>query len=430
MITVPLHSRGAPVDRTHDRVIAASSIAVAVLFLASAGLALLLPEAVRRGLWLSIHLALAGGATTAVAGVMPFFVAAFAAAPPADPRLRASAVIASATGALGLVGGVLGGLGAIATVGGVVFVGAIVLIGLATLRPIGSGLGPARGLVTRFYVLALIAVGAGASLATLLLAGWAPVASAWPHLKPAHAWLNLFGFASLAIATTLLHFFPTVVGARIANHRSGRVAVAALAVGSWLAAAGYAFSIDLLVAAGGVVATLGGLALGWYLRRVWTTRARWTTDLAWHRFAIWGLVSATGWLLVGLVIAGTRAVVSGADPAGWSIAELVAPLVGGWVGLALLASATHLLPAVGPGDLAAHARQRETLGRLALPRLLALDLGVALLTLAQLAGWDWALAAGLVLLGVGAAATAVLLGSAVLTGIRWTRRRRSAGGST
>ena len=106
---------------------------------------------------------------------MPFFVAAFAAAPPADPRLRASAVIASATGALGVVGGVLGGLGAIATVGGVVFVGAIVLIGLATLRPIGSGLGPARGLVTRFYVLALIAVGAGASLATLLLAGWAPI---------------------------------------------------------------------------------------------------------------------------------------------------------------------------------------------------------------------------------------------------------------
>lgn len=425
MISVPLRRRGPPVDRAQDRVIAATSIAFAVLFLLAAGLALFLPEAVRRGLWLSIHLALAGAATTAVAGVMPFFVAAFAAAPPADPRLRASAVAATAAGALGVVGGVVGGAGGLSTVGGAVFVGAIVLIGIATLRPIGAGLGPARGLVTRSYVLALVAVGTGASLATLLLAGWPPVASSWFHLKPAHAWLNLFGFASLVIATTLLHFFPTVVGTRIPNHRSGRTAVAALAAGSWLAAAGYAFSIDLLASLGGAVAIFGGLALALYLARVWRSRGRWTTDHAWHRFAIWGLVSATGWLLVGLAIAGARAVVFGANPAGWSMGDIVAPLVGGWVTFALLASATHLLPAVGPGDLAAHARQRQVLGRLALPRLIALDLGVAFLTVGQLAGWTPALVAGLALLGVGVAATAALLASAVRTGIQSARRQVS-----
>jgi nitrite reductase (NO-forming) len=423
VLTVPLQRRGAPVDRAHDRVIAASSIALAVGFLVAALLALLLPEAVRHGLWLSIHLALAGAATTAVAGVMPFFVAAFAAAPPADPRLRALAVGATAAGALGIVVGVVGGQSVLSTLGGLLFVVAIALIGLATLRPIGAGLGPARGLVTRSYLLALVAVGTGASLATLLLAGWAPVASSWPHLKPAHAWLNLFGFASLVIATTLLHFFPTVVGTRIPNHRSGRIAVGGLAAGSWLTAAGYAFSIDLVAGLGGVVAMLGGLALGWYLARVWRARGRWTTDHAWHQFAIWGLVSSAFWLLVGLAIAGTRAVRFGADPAGWSMADVVAPLVGGWVTLALLASATHLLPAVGPGDLAAHARQRQVLGRLAVPRLLALDLGVALLTVGQLTGWSVALPVGLGLLGLGVAATAALLGSAVRTGLQWTRRQ-------
>ena len=95
----------------------------------------------------------------------------------------------------------------------------------------------------------------------------------------------------------------------------------------------------------------------------------------------------------------------------------------GWVGLAILASATHLLPAVGPGGLPAHARQRQRLGLLALPRLLALDLGIALMTVAQVAGWQLGALVGLALFGSGFAATAVLIGSAVATGIRWTRSR-------
>ena len=39
---------------------------------------------------------------------------------------------------------------------------------------------------------------------------------AWLSLHLALAWFNLVGFVSLVIATTLLHFFPTVVGARMA----------------------------------------------------------------------------------------------------------------------------------------------------------------------------------------------------------------------
>ena len=77
-----------------------------------------------------------------------------------------------------------------------------------------SGTGASRGLVTQEYVLALGEVAVGASLATLFVAGWPPIVEDWARIKPAHAWFNLVGFVSLVIATTLLHFFPTVVGAR------------------------------------------------------------------------------------------------------------------------------------------------------------------------------------------------------------------------
>ena len=420
---ISLRRPGAPVDRTGDRIVAASSIGLAVAFVAAAGLAVLLPEPVRHGLWLSLHLALAGGAATAIAGMMPFFVAAFAAAPPADPRLRAAAVAAVSLGALCVAGGVVTSQTWLALLGGVIFISGIVLTGSATIRPVSSGLGPARGLVTRSYLVGLVAVGTGASLATLLLAGWAPVASSWAQLKPAHAWLNLFGFVSLVIATTLLHFFPTVAGARIPNHPSGRIAVSALAAGAWLAALGYAGSVDLAVTAGALLALVGGLALGWYEASVWRRRARWTTDLAWHTFALGGLASASAWFIVGLGFAAIPAAVSGASPTGWDIDRVIAPLVGGWVGMTLLASATHLIPAVGPGDPPAHARQRHVLGRAAVVRLVALDLGVGLVILGQLVGQPAIATVGLVVLALGYGATAALIALAVAEGIGWARAR-------
>ena len=92
--------RPAP-SRADDRRIAALSIVVAAGFLVAA-----LASAVAGGLgasvvspWLSLHLALAGGASTAIAGVMPFFVAALAAGAPAGPRLRGTAVGLVAVGA-------------------------------------------------------------------------------------------------------------------------------------------------------------------------------------------------------------------------------------------------------------------------------------------------------------------------------------------
>ncbi|MDQ3127092.1 MAG: hypothetical protein M3Q66_01360 [Chloroflexota bacterium] len=413
-----LRRRPAAIDRSADRVVAVASIALAVAFLAAAALSLLLPAADRRGAWLPLHLALAGAATTAIAGVMPFFAAAFAAAPPMDARLRGAAVAAVASGALGVSAGFAGAVTGLAVAGGCVYVAGILLTGAVTIRPLGRALGPSRGLITQGYVAALIEVAIGATLAILLLAGWSPMVEAWGRLKPVHAWLNLVGFVSVVVATTLLHFFPTVVGARIVVRPSARVVVAGLAGGAPLAALGMAIGSDAMARIGAIAVAAGALGLVVNAAATWRTRARWTTDPGWHGFAIGCLVAAIGWFALGIGLLAARVLIAGAGPAGWAIDPIGGPLVAGWLGLALLGSATHLLPAVGPGDQAAHARQRSVLGRWPAARLIGANAGVAGVAL----GWPLridavAIAGALALIG-SLAATTILLAAAILTGRR------------
>jgi hypothetical protein len=86
--------------------------------------------------------------------------------------------------------------------------------------------------------------------------------------------------------------------------------------------------------------------------------------------------------------------------------------------LAIIASATHLLPAIGPGDQATHARQRQRHGRWAVKRLVLLDTGV----LAFACGLPLRSAAlvslGAALIAIGLAISASLLATAAGMGIR------------
>lgn len=392
------------------------AIAGAIVFLITAAMALFLPTAARRGAWLPVHLVLAGGATTAIAGVMPFFAAAFAAAPPSDARLRMAAVVAVAGGAVAVSVGVVGSLPSVAVGGGTAFIAGVIATGVATIRPLARALGPSRGLITQGYVVALGEVAVGATLATLFVAGWAPIVEAWARIKPVHAWLNLVGFVSLVVATTLLHFLPTVVGARITVRRSARLTVLGIAAGAPLVALGSITAVDGLARIGALV-TLGGTgALVVNAAGAWRARARWTTDPGWHRFAMGALVTAIGWFVVGIGMAASRVLVTGGSLTSFSIDTFGAPLVAGWVGLAILGSATHLLPAVGPGDLAAHARQRRLLAGRAATRLTLINGGVAGLALGWPLDHDGLLIWGAVLLAAGLGWTAALLVRAIAIG--------------
>lgn len=413
-----LRRRPPPVDRSSDRLVTLFAIGLALAFLVAAAIATFLPPAVRRGLWLPLHLAVAGAAATAIAGVMPFFSAAFAAAPPIDARLRAAAVGAAALGAASVSLGVVGDQVGVAVAGGIAFVAGMVLTGVATVRPLGRGLGPSRGLVSKAYLVALGEVAVGATVATLFLAGWPPLVDRWAQLRPAHAWLNLVGFVSLVIATTLLHFFPTVVGARIAPRLSARVTVVGLAAGAPIVALGFALSSDVVARLGAGLVVAGSAALAIYAWRTWQTKATWTTDPGWHRFAMGGLVSAIAWLEIGVGVAAGRVLVFGADPIGWSVEAVTGPLIVGWIGLAIVASATHLVPAIGPGDQAAHARQRQLLGRVPVLRLAAIDAGTVALSVGIPFRSEALVATGVMLVAAGLGATAVLLVRAIGVGSR------------
>jgi hypothetical protein len=119
--------------------------------------------------------------------------------------------------------------------------------------------------------------------------------------------------------------------------------------------------------------------------------------------------------------------VSGAAPTAFSVDAIGAPLVAGWIGLAILGSATHLLPAVGPGDPAAHGLQRRLLGRFAVARLAVADAGVLGLAIGWPGRVEWLAIAGALLLAVGIASTAALVVRALVLGLGGRGRPVSAG---
>lgn len=414
-------SRRPAVDRRADRTVAMVGIAIALLFLCAAVVSAFLPAADRVGSWLPLHLAMAGAASTAIAAVMPFFSAAIATTQPVASWLRWAAVAAVAGGGAGVSVGFALGERTVAALAGVLFLAGLALTAVATLAPVRQALGPRGGVVTIGYASALLFVGVGAALATAMLLGISEVTADWAWLKPAHAWLNLVGFVSLVIATTLLHFFPTVIGARIRRVPAAYATVGGLAAGAALVALGFATRSDAIARLGAVVSVVGTAGLAVYAWQVWRTRARWTGDRGWHVFAMGGLVSAIAWFQLSMLLAAGHVLVAGTDPGSTAADVFVAPFVAGWMGLAVLASATHLVPSVGPGGPRAHTAQRVLLGRGGALRLALADIGIALLVVGYPVAAGVLPAIGAALLGTTVLSTTILIAVAVVRGARDAR---------
>lgn len=406
--------------RTDDRRIAVASVVVAALYLvAAAGAAVALATGAPGATpWLPLHLALAGGASTAIAGVMPFFVAALAAGRPAPARMRAAAVALVAIGA-GLVAtrGLVPGLVLLPPVGGVVYLSGIAATALAVRASGRAGLMVRRPVVTIGYTFALANVGIGGTIGTLIVAGWAPAVERLVLLRAAHAWTNLIGFVSLVIMSTLLHFLPTVLGTRIVPRATAVLAVLATALGSPLVVAGFVTGWVPASGGGAALTLVGAGALVLEARRVHAARGRWTTDAGWHLVSGVGLLAGVGWFAIGAteasVLVLARAAGLTGDASAWSSTVVAAPLAIGWVMQVVIGSWTHLLPSIGPGGPVEHAVQRALLGRAAAPRLLALNVGTALVAVGWPLGIPWLAAAGVGLAGAAVVASAGLAWSAL-----------------
>ena len=399
---------------------AVASVVIAAGFLLVAAAAALSRATGNEALppWLPLHLALAGGASTAIAGVMPFFVAALAAGYPAPVRLRASAVALVAIGAaLVSVRGFAPSAALVPAAGGCVYLAGIAVLALAVRASGRAGLMIRRPIVIVGYSLALLNVAIGASLGTLAAAGWVPVIERWAALRPAHAWSNVIGFVSLVIVSTLLHFLPTVLGTRIEQRGSAVVAVLATGAAAPILVTGQLTGHETVAGGGAVLAVVGAGALVLEASQVYRSRGTWTTDPGWHRMAGVGLLAGVGWFAVGctlaagLVLAAALGLVTAGEA--WSSPLVAVPLALGWAVQVLISSWTHLLPSIGPGGPREHGVQRGVLGRAATPRLVGLNVGTGLLAvgwllgIGVLAGAGAVLAAGAVVASVGLAASAM-----------------------
>lgn len=407
-------ARGMPrprvaISRDADRRVTFAGLTIAGGFLGLALLGLAHLVVGRTGLWVPLHLALAGGASTAIAAVMPFFTAALAGAQPVAARWRGLAIGCVAGGALVVSVAVPANWTGLALAAGSAYVAGIGLVAFAAVWPLRSALGVRRPLVEIAYVAALVQVGIGATIALALVAGVPVIAEHWMMLKPAHAWLNVFGFLATVIAASLIHLAPTVAGGRIKPRRSAVVAITGLVAGPPLIAVGLALAADPIVRLGAVAQLVGAVALVAHTAAVHRDGGRWTTDPGWHRFTGWSLAMAPVWLLASVAIVAGRLLWAGADPAAWSVAVIAAPLAVGFVVQVVVGSWTHLVPAIGPGDMAVHARQRVVLGRLAAARVVALNLGVGLAGLGAIGEAPVAIAIGLALIVPALTGSLVLL---------------------
>ncbi len=396
LISLGAASGRGSIDRGPERRVVLAGLIGAAAFLAAAGVARL--TGFGGGSWMSLHLALAGGAGLAIAALLPHFTVSLAGARPAPWRVRVAGLALVASGAAAVTLSYPSGWQGAAVVGACAYLAGLLVSAGTAFIPARAGLGRRFGVVEAAYGLALANGALAVGLAILRLAGVATANGAWLEIKPAHAWLNLVGFLSLVVAATLIHLYPTVVGSRIRSRPALLVLVGGVGLGAPLTALGYATGSGPVAQGGAVAVAAGAVALVVVAAGAWSGRGRWTTDLSWHRLTIGHLSAAVAWFVVGAAILAVGVVRNGADPAGWSLARAMGPIVIGWALQALVGAWSHLLPSVGPGDATRHAAQRKVLGRWAAVRLVAWNAGTVLIVGGAF-GPEWLERGGLLLVG-------------------------------
>jgi nitrite reductase (NO-forming) len=416
--TGPERREAAPASaRVSERSILRLGIGLTGLFLLASVVSGLLPVGAMHG-WVATHLSLAGAATVAIGTFMPHFGVTLAGTRPEAWWLRVVGVVALATGmATVAVGRPLAGA-EVAGWGGLLVLAGIGVTAWTTYAPMRSGLARRHPIVQVTYGVALADLALGASLAVLFLFGWTPITAVWVALKPAHAWLNVFGFVSLTVAGTLVYLYPTITGARIRPQPAMAVAVVGLLAGAPLSAAGYAAGMQPVAMAGAGLVTAAAAGLLAYGIDTWRRRGAWARDRAWHDLSARHGLLAMAWFTVTAAAALGSIALDGVVVPGWTLGVLAVPLIGGWVGQVLVAAWTYLLPAVGPGSMEAKARQRDILAVAGTWRVVAWNTGLLLLWPGVATLSWWLIAPGAALFGSAAVASLVVLARGLVVGLR------------
>jgi len=355
----------------------ALGLAVSGAFVAAAAVAAVVAIASDGSSWAALHLALAGAATVAIGTFMPHFAITLAGTRAAPPTERLASLAMLAVGSLSAVLGVTLLGAAWAAAGAALVVAGLGGVAWHTFAPLREPLARHHPVVAAAYGTALLELAIGVVLGGMGAVGVPPVTDNWALLRPAHAWLTLFGAVSLTIFATLVYLAPTVYGARIRAGWTLIAGVVGIGLGPLLTAGAFALGSRPAVLAGVALTVIGAFGQIGYVLDSRRRRGPYTSELDWRSVSTGHLLAGPLWFAAAM-IAAFVGLALGQPLAGWSIGLLALPMVAGWMLQELVGSWTHLVPSVTPGGPAAHARQRRHLAVAARPRLVAWNLAVAL----------------------------------------------------
>ncbi len=366
------------------------------IWLTAAALSLLLPVSARLGLWLPLHLTLAGAVSTAISGAMQNFVLTLTATPaPGAPLVWSQfALVNLGAGLLAL--GYPHGDGAVVVAGGACFVIAMALLGWFIRRAWRRALNRRHAFPIAMYAGAVVAVVVGGTLGALVGSGAIHDPEVWLGLRQAHFTLNVLGWVSCTIVGTLVTLLPTVLRIRIPPWH-GPATGAALGLGVALTAGGLALRNVPLAALGGLGVAAGSVGTAWLAIAAMRAPRTWPVPLAAKHF-----VAGVGWFLGGS-LALAVALARGPDAFAAFREPYLVSFVGGWIVQVLLGAWSYLLPMARPGHPAERRRQLSVGELGGTLQLVALNAGLMLLLGAVLGwgpGWLEPVGAGLALGGV------------------------------
>jgi nitrite reductase (NO-forming) len=349
------------------------------LWLTAAGLSLFLPESARRGIWLPLHLTLAGAISVAISGAMQNFVSALTATP-APPAWAVGVQFAFVNIGAGLVAaGYPSGHPAVVAVGGSCFLAGMVFLGAFVARAQSKSLNDRHRLPLGMYVSALIAIVIGGILGTLIGSGTVHDAGLYLSLRRAHLTINVLGWVSLAICGTLVTFLPTALRIRIPPWR-GTASCALLVAGVAAVAGGLATSVEPLAGAGGLMYAAGTLGIAAMVGRALRTPRRSPVPVsAMH------LMLGVGWFVVGALLLAI-ALLRGSEALDAFGRSYLVIFVGGFAVQTLLGAWLYLLPTTTPAHPDDRKKMLAAIEFGSRFQLVALNGGLVLLGL-RAAGW-------------------------------------------
>jgi len=349
------------------------------VWLTLAVLSLLLPEPDRLGVWLPLHLALAGAVSVAISGAMQNFVLALTATPaPAAWLVIGQFSLVTVGAALVALGRVLGGDAALAA-GGTAFLLGVAMLGWIVLDAWRRAINRRHPLPIAMYAVAILAMLLGGTVGILVGGGAVRDAAAWVGMRQAHMTLNVRGGVSLTIVGTLVTLLPTVLRIRMPSWH-GWTTAGLLVAGAAAIATGLAVRLGPLAAAGGIAYLAGALGAGWLASKAMRAPRTWPVPVAAKH-----LLLALGWFVVGSI---SLAVVLADGVVGFAAFRepFLVVLVLGWTLQTLLGAWQYLLPMTRPGHPDDRRRQLAAIELGGTFQLVALNGGIALLALSA-SGW-------------------------------------------